>query len=105
LLHIDPNSNAKNERNLAWRGFVFFCVLLLIAAATVQTAHTHPVLVKTSDRCQICLALHSTAFTASAETQVVLLAAADPVSILSEATVLSFWHFSLSNRPPPFDQI
>lgn len=76
------------------------CVLLLVLAATVQIAHSHP-LTRTADHCSICLALHS-ALPAEVTHAVC------PHGFTGQGTLpyvplapARCWNHSLAIRPPP----
>lgn len=76
------------------------CVLLLVLAATVQIAHSHP-LTRTADHCAFCLLLHS-ALPAEATLAVFSAGSTGQAPLLSVPPAPArCWNHSLAIRPPP----
>lgn len=89
-----------SSRHGSFRVLAILCALLLIAVATLKVAHSDAGL-KSTDHCQICLAIHCAFPTATAHVNFVFSAAKAAVVVWTPQSPKRFWAYSLWNRPPP----
>ena len=79
----------------------FFCVIMVLFAATLRVAHSHTAAEQESGHCPICVAIHTGIPTASAPVQVCLHAAPEPVVTPTPKAPAKVRVEVLSDRAPP----
>jgi hypothetical protein len=78
-----------------------FCACMVLFAATVRVAHSHPATEQDSGHCQICIAIHTAMPAVSAPVHIVLHAAPEPVATPAPKALAKVRVEALSDRAPP----
>ena len=84
----------------AARAASIICLLLLTWMTFIQVSHVHPVASDT-DRCPICVAMHSAAPVATVVEAIEFVHEPAPLPPPVVRAVVRRWQFTLFNRPPP----
>ena len=89
------------ERSL-WiaRATSIICLLLLTWMTFVQVTHVHP-LASDTDRCPICVAMHSEAPVSAVAEVTGFVNEPAPLPAPVIRVIVRRWQFTLFNRPPP----
>ena len=92
----------QRSKPKAFGAVVLLCLALMTLLAVAQVAHMHA-FDKDADHCQLCIAMHTAAPVAAAETVVVLVEMGASEPIFEPLTVVRHRHPKLFTRPPPSD--
>ena len=96
-------ANPGRERRLKSHAFgaaPLLCLVLLALLAVVQVAHIDP-LGSDTDKCPLCVMLHSAAPVAAAATVIALVSFGAPTPVVGRRAVIRLPHAKPFTRPPP----
>jgi hypothetical protein len=90
----------RRARPVAFAVMMLVCLALLILLTVVQVAHVHAA-ASDSDRCPLCMVLHTAAPVAVTAAVIMLVQVAAAAPVLRVRAVSRHWHPQLFTRPPP----
>lgn len=79
---------------------ILVCLALVTLLTVVQVAHVHAA-ASGSDRCPLCMTMHSAAPVAASAAVIILVQVAATAPVLEARAPARHWHPQLFTRPPP----
>jgi len=89
-----------NAKPIALAATMLVCLALVVLLTVVQVAHVHEA-ASGSDRCPLCMTMHSAAPVSASAAVILLVQVAAAAPVLEVRTPARHWHPQLFTRPPP----